>query len=130
MKEKKSYPYLRAALACGAIVTAAIGIPMTALVFYGSGDIHSSVEFLIFLYFMMAVAIGAVGVSRGTRPTSVDYAKTLSITMMSENGTGKELRRALDRLYLAETDIYACSAMSGLFFFIAALILIAVLYLW
>jgi len=129
MEEKKSYPYLRAAARCGAILTALLGIPMTALVFYGSRDMRSALEFLIFLYFMSAVSLGAVGLSQGTRPTSVDYAKTISITMMSENGTGRELRRALDKLYLAETDLYGCSAMSGLIFFIAALILIVVLSL-
>ncbi|GEM_PF-5487920 len=71
-----------------------------------------------------------MGLARGTRPTSVDYAKTLSITMMSEKGTGKELRRALDKLYLAETDLYACAFLSGVFFFLFALILIVVLWLW
>ena len=103
---------------------------MTALILYESGNFHGKLEFLVFLYFLGAIFLGAMGLSRGTRPTSVDYAKTLSITMMSEKGTGRELRGALDKLYMAETDLYACSVMSGLFFFIAALILIVVLWLW
>jgi len=130
VEEKKSYPYLRAALRCGAILTAVLGIPMTALAFHGSRDVRSTLELLVFLYFMSAVFLGAMGLARGTRPTSVDYAKTLPITMMSEKGTGRELRGALDKLYMAETDLYACSVMSGLLFFIAALILIVVLWLW
>ena len=95
-----------------------------------NSGLHSTLEFLAFVYFVGAIFTGAMGLSRGTRPTSVDYAKTLPITMMSEKGTGKELRRALDILYLADTDLYACATMAGLFFFIAALIVIAILWLW
>ena len=79
---------------------------------------------------MWAIFTGAMGLSRGTRPTSVDYGKTVPITMMSEKGTGRELRGALDKLYLAETDLYTCATMAGLYFFIAALIVIVILSLW
>ena len=113
------------------MLAALIGIPVTALTLYaGDGNLHDKLEFLVFIYFMGAVFTGAMGLSRGTRPTSVDYGKTISITMMSENGTGKELRSALDRLYLAETDLYACAFMSGVIFFILAMALIAVLQVW
>ncbi len=132
MKDKgeKSYPYLRAALRCGALLAALLGIPMTLLTLTSNGTTQNKLEFLIFLYFMSAVFTGAMGLSRGTRPTSVDYGKTVAITMMSEKGTGRELRGALDKLYMAETDLYACATMAGLYFLIAALIVIAILSLW
>ena len=128
--EKKSYPHLRSAAYCGALLFLLLGVPMTVLTFLDGDNLRSTLEFLTFIYFVNAIFTGAVGLSRGTRPTSVDYAKTLPITMMSEKGTGKELRRALDVLYLAETDLYACATMAGLFFFIVSLVLVAVLQVW